>query len=758
MDTAPVESQRLLDPLSAPGFSTSTPQSQEIARDRVSQAYLGLWGGEETTQATRKRIDWIANQVKGEQILDIGCSEGILAILLARSGKNVVGIDINSDALNYGRQLLNDDSGHLRELINFVQGDFLTMDLPRGPFDTVVVTEVLEHLAEPSALLERAMMCLKPGGHLVATTPFGVMPDPDHRQTFTLSSFLELFREIVVPQHVSIEGRYICFVGHVVPLARDSWREFDYSKLLEITEQGVLGVQEILYNRITSLKQRLERAWERQRTSGNSRLPTASHDTGVGAISGFSNSLTELSNAEEHRLRSRLQAYFSRLAESERRRAQAESNRSALIAENERLQKLHEEFSSALSSWVKQIDRERSTDVHKRITQLETDLRFAQFSLNFENFRNQVVFSGAKEIVFIFSGTTFIQSIRANRPIRLAHCFLSAGIPVLFNYHRWKDTDEIPTYKGDILFQSPIDYTLRLMERLAEANFGEVKRTFIVSYPHPEVCKLLNRFNVNNWVTIYDCRDDWEAFEKVGMAKWYKSWAEKYVVRNCDAVTCVSAPLQKKMQFFDNTKRIELLPNGYDTTFRSPDFMRTPSKRPKIGYFGHLTNAWFDWDSLARIAAARPQFQFELIGHGYPKDLRLPANVTLFGPLPHSDINRLAASWSAAIICFKIGRLADGVDPIKIYEYLSLGLPVISFRMPQIDSYPYTRTVDDVPSFVTAIDEAVATIPDIGRIESWLHKNTWELRADRYRQIAAEVVEHPPIEKSFHLSSKRGAV
>jgi hypothetical protein len=63
--------------------------------------------------------------------------------------------------------------------------------------------------------------------------------------------------------------------------------------------------------------------------------------------------------------------------------------------------------------------------------------------------------------------------------------------------------------------------------------------------------------------------------------------------------------------------------------------------------------------------------------------------------------------WSTAVIPFRMGPLADGVDPIKIYEYLAFGLPVVSFRMPQISDYPYTITVDSVGAFCDALRQGL---------------------------------------------------
>ena len=161
----------------------------------------------------------------------------------------------------------------------------------------------------------------------------------------------------------------------------------------------------------------------------------------------------------------------------------------------------------------------------KMVINQDVDIRpssIEEFNRDLQRFLVDVSQSEAEEIVFMFSGTTFVQELRANRPIRLTRDLLSRKTPVIFNYHRWRRTEDIPPYQGDSLLQVPIDITQKILGDIAKFNMGDKKKIFIVSYPHPIIPKILNRFRVNGWITIYDARDEWEEFEKVGQAKWYK--------------------------------------------------------------------------------------------------------------------------------------------------------------------------------------------------------------------------------------------
>ena len=354
---------------------------------------------------------------------------------------------------------------------------------------------------------------------------------------------------------------------------------------------------------------------------------------------------------------------------------------------------------------------------------------------NLRKFADIVKRSESESVVFMFSGTTFVQEVRANRPIRLTTELIKREIPVIFNYHRWNRRDEIPEII-DGLIQIPIDITERVLPYIAELDFGEKKKIFVVSYPHPAISKILNRFRVLGWSTMYDARDEWEEFEKVGQAKWFRTWNEKYIVHNVDNVTAVSWPLAEKLDCFSPNRKVEVLPNALSPHFLSPDYIQKRSAQGKIGYFGHLTSSWFDWDSLIEIAELRPEYRFEIIGHSEPDGLILPKNIILLGTKTHAEINQIACEWDVAIIPFKVGKLSDAVDPIKIYEYLALGLPTVSFRMPQIDNYPFTRTVEGIIEFCESLDFFMEQSVPIEEIERWLKSNTWGDRVDRMLELS----------------------
>ena len=210
------------------------------AIDKVAQVYLGLldWGA--TGDVLRRRIDWMASKARGPSVLDVGCSEGILEVLLARRGLDVTGIDVNPDVIDFARDLLDCEPEDVRVHAKLVCGDFINARPVNGLFDTVVLGEILEHLHDPAVLLQRSLEHLRPGGRVIVTTPFGLLPHEDHHQTFCLPDMIDLLRPSLGLDHLSVEDGYIRFVGTLSSDTEISWRNLDADAVLAMTNEALV--------------------------------------------------------------------------------------------------------------------------------------------------------------------------------------------------------------------------------------------------------------------------------------------------------------------------------------------------------------------------------------------------------------------------------------------------------------------------------------------------------------------------------------
>jgi len=99
-------------------------------------------------------------------ILDIGCAQGTLALMLAERGHRVWAVDIRQRFLDYAA------SRYERGEVHFVCGNALELDIGQR-FDLIFANQIVEHLVYPLELTRRIAGWLKPGGRLVMTTPNG---------------------------------------------------------------------------------------------------------------------------------------------------------------------------------------------------------------------------------------------------------------------------------------------------------------------------------------------------------------------------------------------------------------------------------------------------------------------------------------------------------------------------------------------------------------------------------------------------------
>lgn len=360
------------------------------------------------------------------------------------------------------------------------------------------------------------------------------------------------------------------------------------------------------------------------------------------------------------------------------------------------------------------------------------------FSSFLERFKEVVLSRPGYPLIVISSTTRRIgEANRANRTMMFAQELAAAEIPVIYVYYRFKGAKDFASYSGGYLLQMPNDLFHMWAGSIAAWNASGAL-LFLCSIPDVHAIQEIGLFRYHGWKIAYEVRDDWEEFHKAGVGKWYDVDYERFLCRQADFVTTVSATLRDKMiSMGAHSDRTFVVPNGLKRSFlenAGASFARRRSGyrgNGTIGYFGHLTPNWFNWKLLLKTASRRPDVRFEIVGFGAPENLSVPQNVFMLGRKDHNQIIDIASNWSVAVIPFKNTKLAEGVDPIKIYEYLALGIPCVSCRIPQVKDYPLTFIYQDDSKFEEALDGALKYAPsedDWARAQAFVAASTWDQR------------------------------
>lgn len=158
--------------------------------------------------------------------------------------------------------------------------------------------------------------------------------------------------------------------------------------------------------------------------------------------------------------------------------------------------------------------------------------------------------------------------------------------------------------------------------------------------------------------------------------------------------------------------------------------------RPIVGYCGSLSHR-IDWDLIEAVSVARPEWSIVLIGES-AKDARSRQvtkrpNVHALGVLPYETALRHVAAFDAAMIPHLHSPLSQHMNPLKLYVYRSVGMPVVSAAIANLDDLADDIRIAQSPEdFVIKLEQAIADRRMHGRVypsPAVMQANSWATRA-----------------------------
>lgn len=331
------------------------------------------------------------------------------------------------------------------------------------------------------------------------------------------------------------------------------------------------------------------------------------------------------------------------------------------------------------------------------------------------------------------------------RPNRLTKEYIKKGYKVIFfAFSRVPDELELPEGYDNNLLQCHKDDLTEITSILIDKKLKE--KIFICSsFPDIFAYTVITRLKqFLDWSLVYEIRDDMEEFNRVGYSHWYTTQLEVKVARLVDKIMTVSPRLAQKIKVMSSlsqqeSQKVTVIQNAAPDTLiekskylRSPDLFNRKTKSCIVGYIGHLTPAWFDWTLLLTAAQDFPHIKFEIIGHGMPENLELPANIEYLGPKNHDEFLKISESWKVGLIPFITSPLTYGVDPNKIYEYLAANLLVVTADMGSVRECPATYVYENYEEFSLGLEQALNVTYDsdlLSKIITYVNKSRWSNRA-----------------------------
>lgn len=241
-------------------------------------------------------------------------------------------------------------------------------------------------------------------------------------------------------------------------------------------------------------------------------------------------------------------------------------------------------------------------------------------------------------------------------------------------------------------------------------------------------------------LNVFDAVDNW--LEHASYEKIQPRLKLNYqtIKNQADAIFTTSSKL---VDFFEQRQNCWFIPNGvwFNHFTEAPkivgrDILNLP--KPIIGYGGTIQENRIDLDLIAYIAEANPNKSIVMIGPVWPSlkpvidaKLKKYTNVHFLGRKSYQEAPAYYSHFDVAIIPHLVNDFNKFTDPLKLYDYLSLGKPVVSTAGQGLEQFSEVVSITKTPAeFNEAIHNALASDTEemIQKRKTTAYENRWEIR------------------------------
>lgn len=280
--------------------------------------------------------------------------------------------------------------------------------------------------------------------------------------------------------------------------------------------------------------------------------------------------------------------------------------------------------------------------------------------------------------------------------------------------------------------ESQKDFLVKALDELiSSARCGQV----VALVDHPFWSKVAQA--VPGVSVIYDCMDDHGGFSNNGDTILR---AEQKMLLEADAVVTTSARLSEKIGAVrENT----IIRNAAESAWFSkpPQDLLYHTERPVVGYYGAISE-WFDIDLVVASAKHYPDYDFVLVGSTHmcdTRDAKKVKNIHFIGEVPYTDLKGYLYAFDICLIPFKLIELIQCTNPVKLYEYMAAGKPVVVTDMPElrlVKEHVYLSTDQD--GFISNIKKAMDekdSVSAVAKRKDFACKNDWQSRVTQMESL-----------------------
>lgn len=370
-------------------------------------------------------------------------------------------------------------------------------------------------------------------------------------------------------------------------------------------------------------------------------------------------------------------------------------------------------------------------------------------SAELDRLRIRAAPAGRKHDVYLWAVIDW--HFRTQRPQHLAKALAAAGHRVFYISNNFLDHVDPgfsvePLDGSGLLFQihlhlvdAPAIYArpptgsqlAQLDAGLAALEAWHGRNTAVSVVHHPFWEPLVGRVAAD--LVVYDCMDFHAGFNDNSSGILDD---ERRLVRASDLVVVTSQWLQDEVS--RQCKAVALVRNGTEHGhFSNPParVFRDPQGRRVIGYYGAIAH-WFDIELVAKLAERFPDALVLLVGSDTADALTSLAglpNIQFVGEVPYADLPYWLHGFDVCLLPFKVEPLTLATNPVKVYEYLSAGKPVVAVSLPEM--VQFEGLVDAKATragFLEAVSARLSETPSPDRVDarrSFAARQSWAERA-----------------------------